>query len=350
MMRAFPLARRRSETGFGQKGAAQYNMVMPAPFVPGRHHRLKGMTWLRTIFTLAAGLLLLALVTEAFVRLRSYGRALDHYGGQQPLKRIVMVGTPPWLSGTILDQLAREAVIYTCRNPKHPNYAAELRNPLNGEILKRIGAHYLDRQTQGMNAWIQRILFVRRVWLRHEQIIEIAARYRQPLALVRHGGFYYLISTGQTRLPGRYSARDVAPLSWLIRITGSGAKIPPPGQRFHSSRINTARQILRLLIHQPFAWQIRTVNVSNLKGRLDPLAPWITLRTIYGSQIRWGRPPGKEGFLEVPARRKIASLLAIYRQYRRIDAGRAYVDIRGDAVLVPRPAAPPAASAASLRG
>ena len=81
--------------------------------------------------------------------------------------------------------------------------------------------------------------------------------------------------------------------------------------------------------------------MQNLGGKISALSPQITLTTRFGSQVWWGRAPGQEGFYEVPAARKLRSLAKVYARFGRIDAGRAYVDIRGDQVLVPKPATQP---------
>ncbi len=306
------------------------------------YHRPWHIPWVRGLLGACVVLVVLAIFVEALSRLRSYAGSIENAGTKRPLKRLVLVHAPPWLSPAILNRLARAAVDYACYNKKHPRYAAELRNPLDGKILVRLAHYYMTHQPQGMNAWIKHVRFVRRVWLPHQQIIEIAAEYRAPIALIKLSGAYYLVSAGGVRLPGRYAPGDVASLRWLVQIVGvAAAKAPAAGRHFHSSGVRIALRIIRLIHPQPFAGQIRAVDMSNLHGRIDKTAPWIVLWTTFGTKIIWGLPPGEEGFYEVPARRKIASLAAIYQEYHRVDAGRAYVDIRDDQVLVPRPATQP---------
>jgi hypothetical protein len=293
--------------------------------------------WVRSVLVLCLVLFVSALLVETFSRLERYANSLIQGPDKRPLKRLIMTDAPPWLSGAILRELASQAVDFALYNKDHPEYAAELRDPLNGDILSRIAAIYTADPTYGEDAWIKKINFVRRVWLPDQQVIEISAEYRQPAGLVELSGMYYLIDTEGVRLPGAYPPKILPALHWLIQIKGASGPVPPPGSAFDSHSINVALQMINLLSAQPYAWQIQAVDVSNLDGKVNPDAPEITLLTTFGGQVWWGVAPGKEGFYEVPATRKLDSLLKIYQQYRRIDAGEPYVDIRGDQVLVPRP-------------
>ena len=299
----------------------------------------------RAILTASLTLAILAVVVEGFARLDRYAGSIMRQHSRLPLRRLVMVHTPPWLSRPILDDLAEEAVQFAC--VKHPNYAAELRNPLNGRILRKIARHYMTHQSSGMNAWIKRIVLIRRVWLAHEQVIEVYADYRRPAGLVKMAGKYYLITTHGTRLPGAYLPADMSALHWLMQIHGIRGKIPLPGQKFTARGIKTGLKLISLLEPEPYARQITAINVKNMtdgdSGTGFPLVPLITLETRWHTAIWWGLPPGKEGFYEVPARRKLKLLREIFDKYGRVDAGRKYVDIRSDQVLVPRPPKPVAA-------
>ena len=303
---------------------------------------------MRGILAACLALAILAVVVEGFTRLDRYAGTVMEKNNNLPLRRLIMIHTPPWLSRPILDDLATEAVRYACYNKQHPEYAAALRNPLNGHILQAIARHYTRHQARGMNAWIKQVVMIRRVWLKHQQVIEVYARYRRPAGLVDMGDKYYLLSAGGTRLPGIYLPTDIPAMRWLMQITGVKGTLPPPGQKFTMKGIKTSLELIKLLSPEPFARQIEAVDVGNLTGVNSAgglgasLAPRIVLDTWFGTQIWWGLPPGKEGFYEVPAKKKLESLLEIYRQYHRVDADKPYVDIRGDQVLVPRPPKPAA--------
>lgn len=302
--------------------------------------------WVRGVLTACIALAILAAVVEGFARLDRYAGELLKKQNKLPLRRLILIHTPPWLSRPIFDDLAREAVDYACNNKQHPEYAAALRNPLNGRILRAIARHFMTHQAEGMNAWIKRVVMIRRVWLAHEQVIEVYARYRKPAGLVKIADHYYLISANATRLPGVYLPADVSALKWLIQIRGVNGTLPPPGNKFSMPGIRTGLKLISLLTPEPFARQITAVNVRNLNTPQTAVgkrvAPQIILITHWNTQIWWGLAPGKEGFYEVPASQKLKSLMEIYQHYGRVDAGKPYVDIRSDQVLVPRPPKPAA--------
>lgn len=288
----------------------------------------------RTILTICGALLVIGAVLAAFGQIRHYALSAIAASSQHPLKRIVMVDTPPYLSRAIFDSLAREAVTYTIFNKKHPQYAAEIRDPLNGHILHVLAEHYIRRPDVGFNAWIRKILFVRRAMVPHEQIIEIAATYRHPAAFVKFKNQYYLVSRSGIRLPGVYSLRQRNYLHRLFTLTGYSGAMPKSGALFPGGAVHAGIALARLLQHRPYSNQIRDIDVAGV-GKPSQSRPQIVLITQYHTEVYWGQPPGVRSFFEVPTDRKLEYLQAIYQQYHRIDAGHAYVDLRGDQVLVP---------------
>lgn len=290
------------------------------------------------ILSLCAALLIIAAVLAAFGQIRRYAMSAIASSSAHPLKRIVMVDTPAYLSHAILDSLAREAVEYTIFNHQHPQYAAEIRDPLNGHILQLLAAYYVRHPDVGFNAWVRRIIFVRRTMLPHEQIIEIAAQYRRPAAFVKIQNKYYIISRSAVRLPGTYSASQRAQLRWLFTLTGYSGAVPKTGYPFKSKAVHAGLALARLLRNRPYARQIRDIDVSGV-GKPSQSHPQIVLITRWHTMVYWGQPPGVRSFFEVPTDRKLEYLQAINQQYHRIDAGHTFVDIRGDQVLVPSGAA-----------
>ncbi len=297
--------------------------------------------WVRGLLAACVVGAVAAASIESWHYIHNYARKIIQQRDRRPLKRIVLLNTPHWLSKSLLDQIAQEAVNYTIFNPRHPDYAMQLRDPLNGNILKILARHYLQDQSVGENAWIKRITFIRRAWMPRAQIIQIAAVYRQPAAVVVGPTGGYLLSPGGVRLPGLYKTSQLSALRWLIQIIGSQAVPPAAGSHVDAPRVKVALQLIHLLSPQPYYGQIAAIDMHNLGGKISSLAPQITLITRFGTHVWWGRAPGHEGFYEVPAARKLQSLAKIYARFGRIDAGRAYVDIRGDQVLVPKPTTQP---------
>ncbi len=292
----------------------------------------------KAILSLCAALLIVAVILAAFGQIRRYAMSAIASSSAHPLKRIVMVNTPAYLSRAILDSLAREAVEYTIFNHHHPRYAAEIRDPLNGHILHLLAEHYVRHPEVGFNAWIRQIVFVRRSMLPHEQIIEIAAQYRHPAAFVKIKNKYYLISRAGVRLPGVYSAAQHTQLRWLFTLTGYSGQVSKSGHPFKSKAIHAGLALARLLRNRPYASQIHDIDISGV-GKPSQQHPQIILITRWHTMVYWGQPPGVRSFFEVPTDRKLEYLQAIYQQYHRIDAGHTFVDIRGDQVLVPTNAA-----------
>lgn len=288
----------------------------------------------RTIWTLCGALIVIGVVLAAFGQIRRYALSAIAASSQHPLKRIVMVDTPGYLSRAILDSLAREAVTYTIFNKKHPAYAAEIRNPLDGRILRVVAQHYLRRTDIGFNAWIRQIVFIRRAMVPGAQIIEIAARYRRPGAFVKYKNQYLMVSRSGVRLPGAYSRAQVSSLPWLFTLTGYSGPEPKSGSAFSGKGIKAGLALARLLQNRPYSRQIRNIDISGV-GKPSQTHPQIILITRNHTEIYWGQPPGERSFFEVPTDRKLEYLQAIFEQYHRIDAGYAFVDLRGDQVLVP---------------
>jgi hypothetical protein len=76
--------------------------------------------------------------------------------------------------------------------------------------------------------------------------------------------------------------------------------------------------------------------VTNFAGRVDPREAQLTLGTVNGTQIRWGRPVNaKDYFVEVSPAKKLQYLEQIRNQYGRIDGGDAWIDIRFDRITYP---------------
>ena len=101
-------------------------------------------------------------------------------------------------------------------------------------------------------------------------------------------------------------------------------------------------QLADILRRQPYASQIGAINVANMGGRRDAMAPWIVLETIYSTAagmprvVDWGRPPGEESFYEVKSDVKLKTLGEIYQRFNRIDANWDYVDIRTEVIRLPK--------------
>jgi hypothetical protein len=98
-----------------------------------------------------------------------------------------------------------------------------------------------------------------------------------------------------------------------------------------------------LLADKPYAEEVLRVDVANFEGRNDAREAHLVLLTRDGSQVRWGRPPqAKDAFIEVRWDRKLQYMQWLVQEFKRVDAGKAWVDLRFDQVRYPSSEAPSA--------
>jgi len=255
-------------------------------------------------------------------------------------------GMAPELSGLLLDE-ARRFAGETTADPitgKSIKNFTRLQDPLDRTVLADLAGAYQAHMDQRSNAWIKNIVAIHRAYDRHQnqQKITIEAQYRTAAALVERGDLLYLVDDEGVRLPGEMTAAQCAALQSrrvlpLVAIRGSAAALPAPGQAFAAADFAAGMQLLTILAAQPYARQITGVNVANYDGRVDKMAPQITLDTTFGTSVWWGRPAHDETFYEVSLPAKLKTLTRIALRYARIDAAHRYVDIRFEQPRVPVP-------------
>ncbi len=212
------------------------------------------------------------------------------------------------------------------------------------DIVQRSGVHVDDtRLTPGLArrvadelttvGWVRR---VHEVSVGNDDVVRICCDYREPIAWVSHGSFYYLVDAEGTRLPGRYSHGEVTRDSGLLLVAGVASEPSDEGQAWEGDDLSAAIEMVVLLRDKPYYEQLTGVLVGNYGGRKDPRRAHIELATDRGSRIRWGRAPGEE-IDEPTVEQKLAHLQGIWRDHDRIDMGKRWVDIQvwPDQVLVP---------------
>ena len=194
----------------------------------------------------------------------------------------------------------------------------------------------------GGSAWIERI---ERVTKQADGLVRVHAVFRKPFAFAAEDGTAYLLDRQGARLPLRIPLASVATQEWLL-VEGMQAPAPPQGQRWPGDDLRAGLDLIALLYEAESAGRLplrpllRSIDVSNYRGRLDPGEAWLRIRTRGSTIIRWGRPVGKEYTVEAPAAQKLACLVEAYRRLGRLPAG--IVDIRsGRWVDVQQPAESP---------
>lgn len=243
-----------------------------------------------------------------------------------------------------------------------PNYF-RLCNPLDEHVLKELHEQFTTQVSERQKAWIKQIKSIHREELQvggsgsvgvgggtgrvtRRVTIKIEAEFRQAVAFVEQGGNFYLVDAEGVLLPGVYSAQDRKLIHGMLAIKNARGALPEQvGEVWNpaSGDAQVGIALARYLSGKPFTTQISAIDLANLDGRVDAVGPWITLDTIFplpedpskSTQVYWGRPMGQEGVREIKAAAKLKALHDLYTQFGRIDAGRAYVNIRLDEIQIP---------------
>lgn len=179
--------------------------------------------------------------------------------------------------------------------------------------------------------WVRQVVQVAKL---STGLLRVHCSFRTPAGFVRDGDSAYLVDDQGVHLPLRVPisrldefrpTRPTAPALTLIEgVTGAR---PGVGELWPGADLQAALRVIGLLTHCIWREQVRAVSVNNYGGRRDPSAAHVLL-LLDSSEVRWGRAPGEEMGVEIPAADKIAVLQGLYNQHGRIDAGRRHVDVR----------------------
>jgi hypothetical protein len=220
---------------------------------------------------------------------------------------------PEWMS----ESLAKEVLIESFKTI-HDQLIQMHREGKDAD-MPRILAKQLSK-----NAWVDKVLWVRRGF--GGQMV-INCEFREPAALVNMTDWCYLIDGSGFLLPGKYKYEALSDCG-MMEIHGCVGPIPAAGQMWTGEDLQAGLKLAILLASVPFREQVKSVDVSNFKGRHENAACWITLLTDRGTNIRWGKPIGEERGLENTAAQKLALLAGIYQVHGHISMGKVYVDVR----------------------
>lgn len=289
--------------------------------------------------------------------------------GTEP-PRLVIKERPAWMSPDLMEQITASV------RPAVPVSA------FDRVVLKDVYDGLLSNPD--VAPWIEKVTSVRRRYGGAPgDTIEVDATFRAPIALIRWssktpdaasvpsadgaaggvgagagvaggggggGGeeFWMVDSTG-ILLPRKTDAAHLAKRMYsedgkLVLRVIAGVKEPPPsvGLKWPGADVQAGLEMLRLLNDRPISQEILQVDVTNYDGRRDIAAPQLVLTTKYQTQIFWGRPVGsRDSFVEVSPADKLRVLERIANEFGRVDARRAWLDIRFDRVGYPKPPPPP---------
>jgi len=173
--------------------------------------------------------------------------------------------------------------------------------------------------------WVDQIVSVRKEL--YKPVVTVECTYRMPSAWIHHSDRCYLVDSQGYRLPDRYDPAQ-AQQSGLVTIHGVAARPPEPGQPWPGDDVRAGLRMAEML-QSSLRGKIAVIDVTNYKGRANPLAPDIKLlpREL-SSEILWGHAPDEEFDMELTALDKIRLLEDNLQRYGRIDGNRPYLDIR----------------------
>lgn len=239
---------------------------------------------------------------------------------------VVLKDRPSWMSDVLADQITAAV---------QPDKAhSTFDHQVLIETAKKLQA----------NPWVEKVRLVRRGYDKTAgDTLEIDAVYRTPVALVKWGDYYSLIDNQGVKLPEQYPKTVVERIvrgrdgRINIRVIEGVFEPPPdPGKTWRGDDVQAGLQMVKLLFDKPFAQDIYKVNVQNFARRKSAKEAQLTLKTRYGTEIRWGRPPSAaDFFIEVSTDQKLDSLQQIYQQYGRVDAKQPWLDVRFDKITYP---------------
>lgn len=278
---------------------------------------------------------LIGSISLASIALVSFGlykvcKYVDHnvaYSPEPP--KVVLKSRPAWMSDLVAEQICAAA---------RPSGA---HSALDGRMLR--DAKSMLENNIRTNAWIRQINQLKLVYGQHPgDTMVLDCEFRVPVALVHYKDAYYLVDGDGSALPERYSADQVARVIFgtdgrmNIRVVeGIQGERPMPGQKWEGEDLAAALEMIKVLHGKQYAEEIVKVDVSNFAARQDSREAQLVLVTRQNTQIRWGKPPSSTDIAEVPAMEKLRNLQRVYKQYKRVDAGHQWIDVRFDQVKCP---------------
>ncbi|MEM8873309.1 MAG: hypothetical protein AAGD32_03525 [Planctomycetota bacterium] len=238
--------------------------------------------------------------------------------------KLVLLDFPDWL-GDQGELLVRQAV-----------GQVPATSPLESDALLAV------RSRLEAEPWVRSVTSVRRRATTEGDVIEAVCDYRAPVAVVEHGGFFWMVDRDGVLLPKKLGVDQLRRQvigedgeTRMRRIENVKLDPPHPGEVWAGEDLKAALRMEALLRQEPWAGQVAAIDMANYGGRRDVVGPHVALRTRHGNQIGWGRPPGEEDpLLEIATDAKSARLRHLLAQFGRIDLNASRTDHRDERILV----------------
>ena len=213
------------------------------------------------------------------------------------------------------------------------------------------------------NPWVRSVTSVRRVpdEAGGPNRVEIECEWRTPVAIVRFGGadeagVYRLVADaepeggeGAIPLPLRYTADEIRAFTQTptnrasLRVIQGVAGTPPEaGRSWYGADVRAGLDMALLLHDEAGASDVTVIDVTGVSvpsrtntahGDLSP----VILRTRFGTEIYWGRPPRASDFLVEPRdSAKLAGLRKSRDTFAPAGKYPAWIDLRFEPVQLSR--------------
>jgi len=171
------------------------------------------------------------------------------------------------------------------------------------------------------SGWVKEVTWVRKSF---PDTVECRLQLREPCGAVLSKS-YYLTDFDGIRLPGEYREWPCEGFD-VPMITGTRGVIPSVGTKWNDDSVKAAVEVLKEFagLEVAKALKIKSIDVSNLGGKVNRSASEIVLRTGDGTEIWWGRRPGSTRMGERSSSAKVGELNEIVQEdsiekYRYID-------------------------------
>jgi len=245
---------------------------------------------------------------------------LEHHVKELPQYREVSLkvelqNPPNWTSEDLIDQVCLSAGL------RADDFL------LDEELTGRLMANLLD---QNKSPWVKHVRQVRK---QYDGKVMIDCELRRPIALIRQGSRICYIDAEGVVLPAvPLEDRD----NHIVRMQGIDVKLPPVGEPVNSEPLMDGIEVLALirgtdekLKREERLWhELAVMDVSNWKGRINPVNAHLMLYTQNNTEIKWGAAVGRSRpYNEASIEEKLSILYRNHRLTNSLDDYE-YVDLR----------------------
>ena len=199
-------------------------------------------------------------------------------------------------------------------------------------------AAHLVQKNLTSSAWLDNIRA-----LTTNKSIEVHARFRKPIALVKSGLSPFYVDSEQVVI-------DYIPMPHLLIVEIKGislsTRVPKFGEIWRRDDLNAAIRLIDRLNRRdrmdntikPLLSEIASIDVSNYNGNKSSSSPHILLYTRDNTEIQWGAELGAwQKYLESTDEQKLAKLYGYYKEKGTLSGRVQYINLRDPRDNIPLP-------------